>query len=233
VLQRAGRETVRRVLWLGVIALALAPATARGGEVHVGGHGQFDIRYLRLADREPGPVEGYDHLGDTGMRLRAFVGHERVQLALGLDFHIGGTHPEGFAHAAHIHPLGIAVADGDGLRLSVTVAIGVDGVTGDRLPTAMRLPADFLFEVPLGDCIKLELGGELAWLPLEEGRQSGSRLLDGVDETALAVRVRIDRRYDRWAASNGYFLGLELGERLRGAHLGVAIGYAFQGATTF
>jgi hypothetical protein len=211
--------------WLCAAALAAAPASA--DELSVGGHGVLDARYLRVVDDGDG-ARAFDGHIDAGLRLRAMAGLEHVQLAIGLDFHLGATHPGGFAHAAHIRPIGAAFGDGEGLRLSVTAGIGFDGVTA-RLPLAMRVPVDLLFELPLGDLLKLEVGGELAWLPREEARQGGSRL-EGVDETALVVRLRLDRRYNEGrAAANGYFIGLELAERLRAASVGVAVGYGFDG----
>jgi hypothetical protein len=215
---------MRGLLRLGVAAAGGLAASDASAETMVGGHGAFDVRYLRVAEEEA----IYDGLADTGLALRAFAGHENVALALGLDFHFGGTHPAGFVHAGHLRPLGVAFSDGAGLRLSATAGIGFDGVTS-LVPTALRLPADFLFELPLGDCVKVEVAGELAWLPREATRKDGSPL-DGVDEAALAIRARIDRRYDEFEAANGYFIGLELGERLQATHIGVAVGYGFEGA---
>jgi hypothetical protein len=210
-------------------ALVVQPARAEGTAA---GHALLEARYRRLVEHDPALVAPFDDHIDAGFALRAMAGHVHVQFATALDLHLGATHPAGFAHAAHLRPLGVALADGEGLRFSATLGVGFDGVT-ERVPTALRLPLDALAELPLGDGIDLEVGGELAWLPTSEERKDGANLIAIADESAFVARLRLGKRYDEIEGANGYFLGLELGERHRGMLIGLALGYSLEAGARF
>ena len=130
---------MRRIALAGVLAGGTVAAPARASDADLAAQARFDARYLRLVEAEETPFEDY-LVG--GLALRPMTGGEHVLYAAGLDFSLGATQPAGFAYSAHFRPVGIAFAD-DGLRLSSTFGIGVDGVTG-ALDPAMRLPLDAL-----------------------------------------------------------------------------------------
>lgn len=208
------------------VVLALAPAVAFADEPALGAHARFEARYLRLTEAPTPPFA--DHVAG-GLAIRAFAGHPNVGYAVGVDFELGATNPAGLVYAAHLRPVGVAFGD-EGLRLSSTFGIGLDGVTS-RLRPATRLPVDALLELPFEGCVKIELAMELAWLPFDETRQGGARAVSIADESALALRVRIDRRHDtaERLAANGYYVGLALAERHRGLLAGVSVGYSLDG----
>lgn len=203
-------------------AIVLASPAAAADEIELGAEARLEARYLRSTEAAAPPFS--DH-AVGGLAMRAFAGHPNAGWAIGVDFELGATNPAAFAYAAHIRPVGVTFAD-QGLRLSSTFGIGLDGVTS-RLVPAMRLPVDLLLELPFEGWVKLELAMELAWLPIEASRQDGARSVSVADESALALRLRLDRRERRGA--NGYYVGLALAERHRGLLAGVSVGYGFDG----
>ena len=210
----------------GAIATLWAGA-ASADDMAAGAHTRFQAQYLRA-----GPAAPYrDHV-IGGLAMRGFIGSRHVQYAAAIDFELGGTNPGGFAYHQHLRPIGIAFVD-EALRLSSTVGIGVDGVTS-RVPPTTRIPVDFLLELPLQDQLKIELAGELAWLPIEETRRDGAALASIADESAFSIRLRLDRRFDPGRiARNGIDLGLALRERHGVLLIGPTLGYSLDGTYGF
>jgi hypothetical protein len=205
-------------------------SAASGSDSSAGAHVRFQAQYLRMTGAGEQP---YRDRTIGGLHMRGFYGLEHVKYAAAIDFELGATAPAGFFYHQHVRPVGFALSDG-ALRLSMTGGVGVDGVTG-ILPPATRIPVDMLAELPLHDLVKLEVAAEMAWLPADEARQDGARLVSVADESALSLRVRFDRRFDtkRRIARNGVDIALELRERHRQLLIGASLGFSLDGTYGF
>lgn len=188
---------------------------------------------LDLRGSQWSPPEGERTRAVTaGPRVRAVGGKSALGLAAGVDLQLGVTGDGDLAYQVAVLPVGAGIQIGRSARLGLLAGIGTSGITGGVLPVALALPAEAFAEVSLGDHVRAASWARVTGLLGEDARQDGAEDAPVGDELELGLTLRWDRRRADWrfAAGNGYHLGVALGQQAGADLVTVILGYSLDAA---
>jgi hypothetical protein len=206
-------------------ALLAMAGRSRADDFGAGGMAQVELGLGRALRLDPATLSG---IVMTGIKLRGLAGNPWLQLAVGLDWHLGAAAPAGMLYELTLRPAGVALATAKRARFIATAGVGFDGVTG-IMPVAWRFPVDGSLELDLGERAQLCGWAELGWVAGPEARKAPSQLIEAADELSYGLAVRWLTGSDRESSgrsASGYFVGLAYSERFASPALLSVVGYA-------
>ncbi len=138
------------------------------------------------------------------------------------DVVLGGAAGGGFVYQTDsLFGLGRWLGGGG---LGIAGGIGVDGITGHRIPIGMRLPVRAWGTVNLGPAVRLEASGEIAWIAWTAARRGRGAAV--ADELVGRVGIYIAGRGRDAGCFVGFTMRQALGTTLLTFGLGVGLAAA-------
>jgi hypothetical protein len=180
-------------------------------------------RYGRV--ERPEDAGGLSDVGTVGFNARTGLG-QHVGYGFGADLEAGAGFPLGFAYAARLYPVGLALMLRDNTFVGAYAGIGSDGVTG-HVPSRFQIPAELRLEIDIAPMARIGARAGVAWFPGSASRSGGSLLSPYADELVLSTFGRLGRSEPCGCpgrTGRGYFFALERREIMRTPSFGFTFG---------
>jgi hypothetical protein len=180
-------------------------------------------RYARVL--RPSEAGGLSDTAVFAFETRAAYG-SHVAYALGTDLEAGSGFPPGFAYAARLYPVGVALLLAQNTFLGAYAGVGSEGVTA-RVPGSLEIPSEMRIEMDLAPSVRTGLKADVDWFPASAFRRGGSLLSPFADSLGVSGFVRIgqaSRCGCPGQLGRGYFFAVERREVIRSAWIGLTFG---------
>lgn len=224
------RRSEHSLARLSVIAMVLVAMTGSAWAQEAGLLLKLDTEYERT--EAPTAISGLKDVQTVGLSIDAHgrMGTGHVSHAAFLDAHFGAGWQGGFAYRFSLLPLGLALYDrGQRMILSVAGGISLQGVTAHQ-PFGVLAPLRVSLISRLGDHVLVD-----AWatneISLGNKRDNTPEYALFGDEVRAGFALRLGKSghedYGRQQVTygSGYFVGVEVAERLGTRFWGLSIGH--------
>jgi hypothetical protein len=183
----------------------------------------FGAAYHRVGD--PAMAGGLENYATLTGKSRLVV--QSLHLALGLDLELGGGFDGGFAYDVALGA-GVGQTFAGSLAAGLTIGVGTDGVTGDRVPAALRVPVELFVTGNVGPYNHFILWGRNSFAFLADERDEGADLALFGDEASLGVGIGFGKNDMRLShiQGSGPMIALEYSQRLGTSMIGLVLAYS-------
>jgi hypothetical protein len=205
-------------------------APPRGHETPWSQEREYGVASLWLGTRYARVLRPADAGGLSDTATFAFEGRvaygTHIAYAGGTDLEAGAGFPPGFAYAARLYPVGVALLLAQNTFLAAYGGVGSEAVTA-RVPGSFELSAELRLEIDVAPNVRTGLKADVDWFPASAFRRGGSILSPAADALGTSGFVRIgqaSRCGCPGQLGRGYFFAIERREVMRSAWLGLTFG---------
>jgi hypothetical protein len=180
-------------------------------------------QYARVA--HPTLAGGLTDTATLGFDTRGAYG-STIGYAFGVDLEAGAGVPLGFAYAARLYPLGVALMLDHNTFIGTFAGVGSDGISG-HVPARFELPAEVRIEADIAPMARIGARAGVAWFPGSTTRSGGSLVSPFADDLVLSVFARLGQADPCGCPGRlgrGYYFAFERGEAMRSPWLGLRFG---------
>jgi hypothetical protein len=174
---------------------------------------------------DPALVGDVDRFATVGARSRGVV--RALHLALGLDSQLGGGFNGGFVYRARVGA-GLGRTFARTFAAGLLVGLGIDGITGDRVPLAAEVPVELFVSGNVGPYNHFLVWARNSFVYGSEARDGGADAALFGDEMSLGIGIGLGKNrvaVGHWKG-RGVLLGVEYRELMGTSSLGFTLAYS-------